>query len=121
MPLKARNVRTAQEDVLAWLVVECRLLHAQFEYFRGVLNRLQDDSRLTAAHETNDALDQIQHARTNEPAPEVGRLQDTSRTVEAENTEEQYEEVVREPEHFEHGSAHTRYSGRVHEEHDYCD
>jgi hypothetical protein len=120
MPLKARNVRAAQEDVLTGLVVERRLLHAQFEYFRGVLNGLQNDRRLTAAHETNDTFDQVEHARTDEPAPEVRGLQDTTRTVEAENTEEQYEEVVSEPKHFEHWSAHTRYSRSVHEEHDYC-
>lgn len=120
MPFEARNVGTAQEDVLAGLVVEGRLLHAQLQHLGGVLNGLQDDRRLTAAHETNDALDQIEHAGTDEPAPKVGRFQDTSGTVEAENAEEQYEEVVREPEHFEHGSAHTGYSRRVHEEHDHC-
>lgn len=121
MPLEARNVRAAQEDVLAGLVVERRLLHAQLEYLGGVLNRLQNDGRLTAARETNDALDQVHGARTDEPAPEVGRLQDTTGTVEAENAEEQDEEVVREPEHFEHGSAHARYGRRVHEEHNYGD
>lgn len=103
MPFEVSDVRTRDEDVLTRNVVEGGLFNTQFEHIGGMGDCLEDNAALLGAQKTDRTFEQIKQQRHNNPDIEVRRLKNLGKTVDAAEKVEGEEQMVCEPEDFEHG------------------
>ena len=81
-----------------------------------MLVRLENNTILFGAQNTDCTFNQVEADGSNHPHPERGGFEKLAESVDGNEHVESHKQVVEEPKQFKHGSAHTVHRGGVHED-----